>query len=162
MKDIVFIKIIATILIMVGISFMASTDSNNPMPEVGLPVEPSDFNIYSLADRAPQFTVEWVDQPTDDCDPVTLCINLLAVWVGWAFTTLGLVLVWIGNIIIMVVFTLAFMFWNIAKIFVFITWPVFQGHIFLELLGLALTAILGGAVILWFLNHLKSLIPRIG
>lgn len=158
---------------MVIVATLAQTDSNNPMPEIGIPVTADSFNIHALGSRAPQISlieapnvtspesqvqkVCWIpwwcpDLPTDQ---VAKAIYIFSV--SFANLVLRIVnaILWGGTIVVL---TIA----NFLMIFSFTNWAVFQGDVFLQILAIALTATLGGSVLLWIYSKVMGSIPFVG
>ncbi len=158
MKDEFFLAVVTVVLTFVTLSFMAQVDPRNPMPEIGLPVDPDDFNLYALASQAPQLDLLapatlptagdkycWISFFCPDLpwsDEIALAIHNVGISVANFF-------IFIGNamsqgVTVAVLFFTAFLtIWN------FSAYPVFQANLLFQMWGLAMTAILGGTVALW-------------
>lgn len=158
---------------MVIVATMAQTDTNNPMSEIGIPVDAQSFNIYTLGEKAPQIQliippdfgtgpnqvqkVCWLsfwcpDLPTDQ---VANAIYIFSVsFSNLVFQFVNGIL-YGGTIVILLIA-------NFLTIFNFVSWGAFQGNLFLTLLAIALTALLGGSVMLWIYAKVTGAIPFVG
>lgn len=170
MRDEFLLKIIAVVVIMVGMSALASTDPNNPLQEVSLPVDTNDFNIYHLANQAPQIVlletpefnttaqdrycwIEWFcpDLPTDE---IAQALHRIAVIIFNVFAM-------IANGILSVATVIFLLATNTATLFNFTSWAIFQTHPFLVFFSLGLTVTLGGSIIIWIVNGIRGSIPML-
>lgn len=151
------------VLTFVSLSFMAQVDPRNPMPEIGLPVDPEDFNIYSLASQAPQLEllapaelpsegdrycwISWFCPDLPWSDEIALAIHNVGITVTNFF-------IFIGNAISQGVTVTVLFFTAFLTIWNFSAYPVFQVNLLFQVLGLTLTAIFGGTVALWLFQQI--------
>lgn len=171
-QDVTLLKVVSVIMIMVGLSFLAENDPNNPLEEIGIPVTVDSFNIFALAQVAPQIQpitnpqeepgdeekycwIDWFCPDLGFTDEIAKAIERFTISVANFFIFVANTALQIGTVVILLIT-------NFLTIFNFASWTVFQGNFFLLFFGVALTGIIGGAVGLWVFEKVRSSIPGIG
>lgn len=163
MKDEFFLGVVTVVLTFVALSFMAQVDPRNPMPEIGLPVEPDDFNLFALASQAPQIEllapavlptsgdrycwISWFCPSLPFGDEIALAIHNIGISVVNFF-------IFIGNAISQGVTVVVLFFTAFLTIWNFSAYPVFQVNLLYQIFGLGLTAVLGGTVAIWLFQQI--------
>lgn len=149
--------VITVVLAFVLLSFMAQVDPKNPMPEIGLPVNPDDFNVYALAGQAPQLDLLapaiieegdrycWLSFFCPDLpwsDEIALAVHNVGISVTNFF-------IFIGNAIAQGVTVAVLFFTNFLAVWHFVGYPIFQANLLFQMLGAAMEAVFGGIIALW-------------
>lgn len=154
MKDEIAIPIIFIIAFFVAMSTLAAGDTNNPMPEVGLPVTLDSFNPFLLVDNLPHIpnlNIRFVSGGTGCAwwDIACWAVTVAEATLNIAFAIADGV-IWFVNLLINVVGVPVLLFINFATIFFFPAWPVFAlNGVFMLTIGYLMSIGFGLAIILW-------------
>lgn len=171
-EDVTLLKIVSVIVVMVGMAALAELDPNNPLDELGIPVDANDFNIFELAAQAPliqPITQPVAADPAEErycwfdffcpdlgfTDEIAKAIERFAISVANFFIAIANGIITLGTVVLLLTV-------NFVTLFNFAGWTVFQGNFFLLFIGIGLTALLGGAVALWLFKKIQGSIPSIG
>ncbi len=143
-------KLLFVIAFVLGLSFLASTDPNNPLEQAGIPISLDDLTVQSLLSDVPRIAP--VILPEIDPENRSLLTAGIPILEGVENWFRGVVEGLTGfayaaaNVVIFAVNIVISFFWFLGKFILTLTnilrfdlWPAFQIHPVLQMFGLILT-----------------------